>query len=63
MTATESSETSDADLAKGSKQTTGELYVPVSHTRINRDGRPGSSGRHLDVDAVLDRSVRKVVTE
>ena len=63
MTASDSSETSDADLAKGGEQTTAEGYVPVSSKRITPDTRSISSGRRLDVDAVLERSVRKVVPE
>jgi hypothetical protein len=62
MSSTDSIETSDAD-PKRREQTTAELHPPPSNTAIGPNSRAGTSGRRLDVDAVLERSVRKVVGE
>lgn len=63
MAATDPRETSDADLDKGRERSIAELNIPASQIPVNPDSRTGSSGRRLDVDAVLERSVRKVVKE
>jgi hypothetical protein len=40
-----------------------EAYTSKSDERIGPGSNPVSQKRHLDVDAVLARSVRKVVSE
>jgi len=61
LTSKYSKETNDADLEKGREQKT-EPRLPALNT-ANPDSRTVSSGRRLDVDAVLERSVRKVGNE
>ncbi len=65
---TESRKTSVEDRPTNRVQQAAQAYVPGSNGRV----WPGSDrlssdrlsmGRRLDVDAVLKRSVRKVVTE
>jgi len=63
VTLADSRESSDEDLTKESAQAAAELHIPRSKQRISPDSDPVSMVRRLDVDAVLKRSVRKVVTE
>jgi isochorismate synthase EntC len=63
MTSTDSSKTSDADLVKGRDQATAEIHIPAPNKVVSPRPHTISSGRRLDVDAVLERSVRKVGTE
>jgi hypothetical protein len=63
MTSTDSGEISNEGLTKERAKATAELYIHPPSKRINPDSKPASVGQRLDVDAVLERSVRKVVTE
>ena len=64
MASTDSGEISDEGLTKErAKAATAELYIHPPNKRISPDSKPAPVGQRLDVDAVLERSVRKVGTE
>jgi hypothetical protein len=59
MTRADSSENNGADMAKEHTQATTEPMSPSD--KRSPDSKPVTKRQHLDVDAVLERSVRKVV--
>lgn len=63
MKRADSKESSPEDLTKNRAPAAVELNMPRSNEPSNAGSDPISMGRRLDVDAVLERSVRKVVTE
>jgi hypothetical protein len=64
MTLADSRETSDEDLTKHRAQAAAELYMPRSNEQHSGSGSDRvSTARRLDVDAVLERSLRRVVNE
>ena len=63
MTLTDSRESTDQDVTEDRAPAATEFYIPRSKQRISPASDPVSMVRRLDVDAVLERSVRKVVTE
>jgi hypothetical protein len=54
---------SNDDLTKSSEPAAAALSIPTSNKRTSPVSDSVSMGRRLDVDAVLERSLRKVVTE
>ncbi len=63
MTLSESTETVDEINKNNLAQSAAELDIPRPDKRVSPGLDPVSLGRRLDVDAVLERSVRKVVTD
>lgn len=61
MTPKDSSEDSVENRPVERTQRSGELYV--SSDKASRAITPITVRQHLDVDAVLERSIRKVVSE
>jgi hypothetical protein len=61
MTRADSNENNGADMAKEHTQATAEPSIPFSDKR-SPDSKPVPKKQHLDVDEVLERSVRKVVS-
>lgn len=64
MSLASSREVKDEQTTQNRARTAIEAYASKSDERIIGPGSgPVSHGRHLDVDAVLARSLRKVVSE
>ena len=63
MPLADSRETGDENLTQHRAQAAADPLVPRSNKRTSPGSQIVSRGRRLDVDAVLERSVRRVETE